>query len=202
MKVIGVTGGVGAGKSEVLGYIAEHWNVTVFDAFVVLYLVLRPVNSCYCAIFDLFGTEILKEDQTLDRELIAKIVFENKEMLAKMNGIVHPAVKEYIKKAIKREEENETNIFIVEAALLIEEKYDEICDELWYIYADEETRMERLKQNRGYSEEKCRSIFRNQLSEDEFSNHCDFEIDNSDDFEKTKEQIQQKMQRMQIEEVM
>lgn len=67
-------------------------------------------------------------------------------MLAKMNGIVHPAVKEYIKKAIKREEENETNIFIVEAALLIEDKYDEICDELWYIYADEETRMERLKQ--------------------------------------------------------
>ena len=52
------------------------------------------------------------------------------------------------------------------------------------------------------SEEKCRSIFRNQLSEDEFSNHCDFEIDNSDDFEKTKEQIQQKMQRMQIDEVM
>ena len=196
MKVIGVTGGVGAGKSEVLGYIAEHWNATVVEADEVGYLVMRPGKACYSAIVDLFGTEIVKEDQTLDRELIAKIVFEN------MNGIVHPAVKEYIKKAIKREEENETNIFIVEAALLIEDKYDEICDELWYIYADEETRMERLKQNRGYSEEKCRSIFRNQLSEDEFSNHCDFEIDNSDDFEKTKEQIQQKMQRMQIDEVM
>ena len=195
MKVIGVTGGVGAGKSEVLGYIAEHWNATVVEADEVGYLVMRPGKACYSAIVDLFGTEIVKEDQTLDRELIAKIVFENKEMLAKMNGIVHPAVKEYIKKAIKREEENETNIFIVEAALLIEDK-------LWYIYADEETRMERLKQNRGYSEEKCRSIFRNQLSEDEFSNHCDFEIDNSDDFEKTKEQIHQKMQRMQIDEVM
>ena len=191
MKVIGVTGGVGAGKSEVLGYIAEHWNATVVEADEVGYLVMRPGKACYSAIVDLFGTEIVKEDQTLDRE-----------MLAKMNEIVHPAVKEYIKKAIKREEENETNIFIVEAALLIEDKYDEICDELWYIYADEETRMERLKQNRGYSEEKCRSIFRNQLSEDEFSNHCDFEIDNSDDFEKTKEQIQQKMQRMQIDEVM
>ena len=192
MKVIGVTGGVGAGKSEVLGYIAEHWNATVVEADEVGYLVMRPGKACYSAIVDLFGTEIVKEDQTLDRE----------EMLAKMNGIVHPAVKEYIKKAIKREEENETNIFIVEAALLIEDKYDEICDELWYIYADEETRMERLKQNRGYSEEKCRSIFRNQLSEEEFSDHCDFEIDNSDDFEKTKEQIQQKMQRMQIDEVM
>ena len=177
MKVIGVTGGVGAGKSEVLGYIAEHWNATVVEADEVGYLVMRPGKACYSSIVDLFGTEIVKEDQTLDRELIAKIVFENKE-------------------------ENETNIFIVEAALLIEDKYDEICDELWYIYADEETRMERLKQNRGYSEEKCRSIFRNQLSEEEFSDHCDFEIDNSDDFEKTKDQIQQKMQRMQIDEVM
>ena len=127
MKVIGVTGGVGAGKSEVLGYIAEHWNATVVEADEVGYLVMRPGKACYSAIVDLFGTEIVKEDQTLDRELIAKIVFENKEMLAKMNGIVHPAVKEYIKKAIKREEENETNIFIVEAALLIEDKYDEIC---------------------------------------------------------------------------
>lgn len=202
MKVIGVTGGVGAGKSEVLGYIAGNWNATVVEADEVGYLVMRPGKACYSAIVDLFGVGILKEDETLDREQIAKIVFEDKEMLAKMNAIVHPAVKEYIRKAIKREEKNETDIFIVEAALLIEDKYDEICDELWYIYADEETRMERLKQNRGYSEEKCRSIFRNQLSEEEFSNHCDFEIDNSGDFKETKEQIQQKMQRMQIDETM
>ena len=160
MKVIGVTGGVGAGKSEVLGYIAGNWNATVVEADEVGYLVMRPGKACYSAIVDLFGAGILKEDETLDREQIAKIVFEDKEMLAKMNAIVHPAVKEYIRKAIKREEENETDIFIVEAALLIEDKYDEICDELWYIYADEETRMERLKQNRGYSEEKCRSSAR------------------------------------------
>ena len=83
--------------------------------------------------------------------------------------------------------------------MLIEDKYDEICDELWYIYADEETRTERLMKNRGYSEEKVKSIFANQLSEDEFSDHCDFEIDNSGDFEDTKEQI---MQRMQMYETM
>lgn len=202
MKIIGVTGGVGAGKSEVLGYIAAHWNATVVEADEVGYLVMRPGQECYKEIVKLFGTDILKDDQTLDREKIAEIVFEDKEMLKKMNQIVHPAVKEYIRKAIRREQENDTDLFIVEAALLIEDKYDEICDELWYIYADEETRMERLKQNRGYSEEKCRSIFANQLSEEEFSDHCAFEIDNSGDFEETKEQIQQKMQRMQIDETM
>ena len=179
MKVIGVTGGVGAGKSEVLGYIAEHWNATVVEADEVGYLVMRPGKACYSAIVDLFGTEIVKEDQTLDRELIAKIVFENKEMLAKMNGIVHPAVKEYIKKAIKREEENETNIFIVEAALLIEDKYDEICDELWYIYTREDIRRERLMASRGYSTEKVDRIFASQLTEEVYREHCRVVIDNN-----------------------
>ena len=195
MKVIGVTGGVGAGKSEVLGYIAGNWNATVVEADEVGYLVMRPGKACYSAIVDLFGAGILKEDETLDREQIAKIVFEDKEMLAKMNAIVHPAVKEYIRKAIKREEENETDIFIVEAALLIEDKYDEICDELWYIYADEEVRKERLIEGRGYSEKKVREIMANQLSEDEFSSHCDFEIDNSGDFEETKKQLDHRMKR-------
>lgn len=74
----------------------------------------------------------------------------------------------------------------MEAALLIEEKYDEICDELWYIYADEEVRKERLIEGRGYSEKKVREIMANQLSEDEFSSHCDFEIDNSGDLRKQK----------------
>lgn len=199
MKVIGVTGGVGAGKSEILNYIADNWNATVVEADEVGYLVMKPGKSCFAPIVELFGPGILQEDGTLDRTRIAQMVFEDKNLLEKLNAIVHPAVKKYIRKAIQREEENETDFFIVEAALLIEDKYDEICDELWYIYADEETRTERLKKNRGYSEEKIKSIFANQLSEDEFSEHCDFEIDNSGDFENTKEQI---MQRMQMYETM
>ena len=199
MKVIGVTGGVGAGKSEILNFIADNWNATVVEADEVGYLVMKPGKSCFAPIVELFGPGILQEDGTLDRTNIAEMVFEDKELLEKLNAIVHPAVKKYIRKAIKREAENETDFFIVEAALLIEDKYDEICDELWYIYADEETRTERLMKNRGYSEEKVKSIFANQLSEDEFSDHCDFEIDNSGDFEDTKEQI---MQRMQMYETM
>lgn len=199
MKVIGVTGGVGAGKSEILNFIADNWNATVVEADEVGYLVMKPGKSCFAPIVELFGPGILQADGTLDRTKISEMVFEDRSLLDKLNAIVHPAVKKYILKAIQREKENETDIFIVEAALLIEDKYDEICDELWYIYADEETRTERLMKNRGYSEEKIRSIFANQLSEDEFSEHCDFEIDNSGDFERTKEQI---MQRMQMYEIM
>lgn len=198
MRVIGITGGVGAGKSEILNFIAGNWDSTVVEADEVGYLVMRPGGSCFAAIVELFGPGVLKEDGTLDREKIAQMVFQDKELLEKLNGIVHPAVKTYIKKAIEREKSHETEIFIVEAALLIEDKYDEICDELWYIYADEEVRMERLMQHRGYSEEKIRGIFANQLSEDEFSAHCDFEIDNSGDFEATKEQIIQRMRKYEI----
>lgn len=199
MKVIGITGGVGAGKSEILNFIAANWNATVVEADEVGYLVMRPGKACFAPIVELFGPAILQENGTLNREEISRQVFEDKELLEKLNQIVHPAVKEYVKKAIQREQENDTDVFVVEAALLIEDKYDEICDELWYIYADEETRTERLMRNRGYSEEKIKGIFENQLSEDEFSEHCDFEIDNSGDFEETKEQI---MRRMQMYEIM
>lgn len=199
MKIIGVTGGIGSGKSEVLGIIAHSWNATVVEADEVGYLVMRPGKPCFAPIVELFGPEILKEDGTLNREEISRQVFQNQELREKLNQIVHPEVKKYIKKAIERERENETDIFVVEAALLIEDKYDEICDELWYIYADEETRLERLMKNRGYSEEKARSIFATQLSEEEFSSHCDYEIDNSGSMEDTKKQI---MQRIQMDEIM
>ena len=194
MKVIGVTGGVGAGKSEILTYIAENWDAAVVETDEVGYLVMRPGKSCFAPIVELFGPGILQEDGTLDRAKIAELVFRDKEMLEKLNAIVHPAVKRYIQKAIDRERALDTDIFIVESALLVEDKYNAICDELWYIYADEETRTERLMKNRGYSKEKIQSIFANQLSEDEFSEQCDFEIDNSGDFEDTKEQIKQRMQ--------
>ena len=194
MKVIGVTGGVGAGKSEILTYIAENWDAAVVETDEVGYLVMRPGKSCFAPIVELFGPGILQEDGTLDRAKIAELVFGDKELLEKLNAIVHPAVKRYIQKAIDRERELDTDIFIVESALLVEDKYNAICDELWYIYADEETRTERLMKKRGYSKEKILSIFANQLSEDEFSEQCDFEIDNSGDFEDTKEQIKRRMQ--------
>lgn len=194
MKVIGITGGVGAGKSEIKTYIARHWNAAAVEADEVGYLLMQPGKACFAPIVALFGPGILKEDGTLNREKIAEVVFKDKEMLEKLDQIVHPAVKNYIKKRIEKEREQETDIFIIEAALLIEDNYDEICDEMWYIYASEKSRMRRLKENRGYSEEKIQEIYANQLSEEEFNAHCDYEIDNSGDFEETIEQITQRMQ--------
>ena len=165
MKVFGITGGVGAGKSEVLTYLGQNYDATVIQADEAGYLVMLPGGECYGEIVKLFGRQITTETGELDRKRIAEIVFQDEEYV------------------------------FVEAALLIEEKYDEICDELWYIYADEEVRKERLIEGRGYSEKKVREIMANQLSEDEFSSHCDFEIDNSGDFEETKKQLDHRMKK-------
>lgn len=194
MKIIGVTGGVGAGKSQVLDYIEETGLAVIVKADEVGHQVMEPEGICYPAIVKLFGPNVVRSDGTLDRSAIAGEIFGNEPLREQLNAIVHPAVKTEIRGRIQQEHSKGTKYFVIEAALLIEDKYDEICDELWYIYAGEEIRRERLKKSRGYSDEKIDSIFASQLSEEVFRSHCDVIIDNSGVFSQTKEQIRQRMQ--------
>lgn len=193
MKIIGVTGGVGAGKSEVLNYIGNHYDAAVVEADEAAHLLMSPGRSCYDQVAELMGERVIREDGSLDRKLIAEIVYSDTKKLEQLNAIVHPAVKKYILKSIEREQKIGTEYFFVEAALLIEDKYDEICDELWYIYAGEGTRRNRLKAERGYSDERITAIMAKQLSDDEFYAHCDFQIDNGGSFENTEKQIELRM---------
>ena len=189
MKVFGITGGVGAGKSEVLTYLGQNYDATVIQADEAGYLVMLPGGECYGEIVKLFGRQITTETGELDRKRIAEIVFRDEEKLKALNAIVHPAVKRYIKKAIAAAEKAGTEYVFVEAALLIEEKYDEICDELWYIYTSEENRRARLKQSRGYSDEKISEMFESQLCENEYRRHCKVVIDNNGTTEETIAQV-------------
>lgn len=193
MRIIGVTGGVGSGKSAVLNYIEEHFDSRIVKADDVGHLLMMPGRACYEPVIQLFGEWIVKDDTSLNREAIASIVFEDGEMLKKLDDIIHPAVKKYILKEIEKSKKEETEFFFIESALLLEEKYDEICDEVWYIYCEKEVRMERLRRDRGYSDEKIESLMRNQLSEDEFEARCDFQIYNSEDVAHTHLQIERRM---------
>ena len=96
MKTIGLTGGVGAGKSTVLNYLKEHYDAFVIQADLVGHRVMEPGQSCYEPVIMLFGTEIIKEDKTLDRKKISDIVFCSEEKLKNLNAIIHPAVKQAI----------------------------------------------------------------------------------------------------------
>lgn len=180
MKIIGITGGVGAGKSSVLDYIQKNYNARVIMADLVAHRIEEPGQKCYYNIVETFGSNILNSDTTINRQKLAGIVFEDESKRLKLNTIVHPLVKEYIVNEINEEKNRgKIDFLIIEAALLLDDKYDLICDEVWYIYACEETRRARLKASRGYSDEKIDLIIQSQLKEKEFRNKCDKVIDNN-----------------------
>ena len=197
MKVIGITGGVGAGKSEVLRYIKELCNCRILIADEAAHILQEPGQPCYQPLIDLLGNEILQDDGQIDRKQMAKQIFigSKETLLPQVNAIVHPAVKKYILSEIEREKQaGAIDYFFIEAALLIEDGYVSICDELWYIYATQTVRAERLKKARGYSEEKIDGIMNSQSDEETFRRHCAVVIDNSGDLEETKKQLRQYLQ--------
>ncbi len=186
MKVIGITGGVGSGKSEVLKFLAEREGVVVCQADEVAKDFQRKGTKCFEEIVEHFGTDVVGKDGELNRKALADIVFRNKEELKCLNAIVHPAVEAHIKEWIQKEEEKGTKVFFLENALLLDLKHDELlCDEVWFIYTSDDVRTKRLKLARGYSDEKIEAIFRSQKSKEEFMEKCDRVMDNSRSFEET-----------------
>ena len=131
---------------------------------------MKPGTSCYDRLKQCFTEEdIYLPDGNFDKGKMAQVIFSNQEKREQLNAIVHPAVKEYVIQTAKQErEKGELDLLILEAALLIEEHYDEICEELWYIYTSEENREKRLMESRGYSKEKVHQIFNSQLKEEDY----------------------------------
>ena len=201
MKFIGITGGVGAGKSEILHYLETKDGVKVMLADEIAHELMLPGTECYQKLKDMFSDEdIWNEDGSFDRKKLAAVIFSDEKKRDALNGIVHPAVKKYIRTVADTERENGVlKILVLEAALLIEEHYDEICDELWYIYTSEENRRERLKLNRGYSDEKIDNIFASQLPESTYREVCKAEIDNNHLPEDAFCQIDELMKARQVE---
>lgn len=191
MKVIGLTGGVGSGKSQILEYLNDKYGATICQADKVARHLQKKDTECYEKIVAYFGEEILDDKKELDREKIADIVFSDKKKLEALNAIVHPAVKEEIKKKIRHEERKNTNLFVLESAILIEDHYGEICDELWYVYVKTDIRKNRLFYSRGYKEEKIEDIMASQLTKAEFMKECDRVIDNNGVFAETMIQVDQ-----------
>lgn len=198
MKIIGLTGGVGAGKSRFLTFLQEKYNAFVIQADLVGHLVMEPGMECYEPVIRLFGPEVIKEDKTIDRKRISDVVFVEKNKRELLNAIIHPAVKRYILKALEAERESGRALAVVEAALLLEDNYQEFCDEIWYVYASEDVRTARLMENRGYSEEKARGIMAAQKPDSFYRAHVDFVIDNSGSAEDAERQIMERLNTYEI----
>lgn len=198
MKIIGITGGVGCGKSRILQFIKENYRCQIVLADDVGFEVEQQGEDCYRQIVDTFGTDILNVSGDIDRAALARIVFSDEEKTKQINEIIHPAV---IARIHEKEEaarsEGNTDFFFIEAALLIECGFNSYVDEMWYIYSDISVRRERLKKARGYTDEKIDRIMALQLSEEEFRLNSDFVVDNSGSLEDTYEQIRTHMAKLQ-----
>lgn len=188
MKVIGITGGVGSGKSEVLNYLAQEYGAMVCQMDEVAKQLQRKGTVAFSKIVQEFGAQMVGEDGELDRAKLGSCVFADEEKLKKLNDIVHPEVLKWVRNDISEKEKEQCPYYIVEAALL-PEVGKELCDELWYIYTKESVRRERLKSSRHYTEEKITQMIASQPDEEAFREACGVVIDNSGIFEETKRQI-------------
>lgn len=193
MKIIGVTGGVGAGKSTVLNYLEKRYGAKLILADLVGHEVMEPGHEAYEQVVKVFGHEIVSEDKTIDRKALGAIVFADEKKRMILNRIIHPAVRQEILRRLEEAELSHLSYVVVEAALFLEENYDAFCDETWYIYTDEKIRRQRLKESRGYSDERIDQIFRSQKTHEEFQKRCLFMIDNNGSEEETFRQIDRRM---------
>ena len=197
MKVIGITGGIGSGKSRVLKYISEKQGVYILEADRLAERLMNKGERIYMAVTKAFGDEILNESGEINRAALAAIVFSDPDKLKLLNSLTHPAVREEIMDMIdladsgfiRNDRHEEIKLFFIEAALLIEEGYKAICDNMVFVYADRDVRIERLMDGRGYTREKCLAVMKNQKDDDFYRENSDIVIDNSYDFGMTERVI-------------
>ena len=192
MKVLGITGGVGSGKSEVFNYLREAYGAVVCQMDETAKRLQEKGTGCFRKIAEAFGPEIIGADGELDRKKLGARVFSDPEQLRLLNSIVHPEVLRSVSADIRKHTEEGTPLYVVEAALL-PDVGGELCDEIWYIYVSEEVRRERLKASRHYPDEKITDMIASQPSEETFRRACTAVIDNSGPFENTERQIGERL---------
>lgn len=191
MRVIGITGGVGAGKSRILDILKEEFGAHVIQADVVAKELEEPGQPGYKQLLETFGKGILSEDGTIDRTAFAEMIFSDELAIRQVNAIIHPMVWQTVKEQIAK---SHAALVAVEAALF-DERSREACEELWFVDTSEENRIRRLFKNRGYSREKSLSIMGNQPSRENFLDLADQVIDNNGTPEEVRRQIRQILKR-------
>ncbi len=185
MRVIGITGGVGAGKSRVLSVLKDEYQADIILSDEVAKELEEPGEEGYRQLKEEFGEQILASDGRIDRGNLAALIFRDQEALAKVNAIIHPITWEEVK---RRAAASDAPLVAIESALF-DEHSRELCEALWYIDTSEENRIERLMKSRGYSRQKCLDIMANQKDRSFFLKFCDAVIDNNGSIEEISSQL-------------
>ncbi|SHE43495.1 dephospho-CoA kinase [Caloramator proteoclasticus] len=188
MKIIGLTGGIASGKSTVSNYLILK-GLDVIDADLISREIYQVGEKAYRIVVDEFGKDILNEDLTINRKKLAQIVFSNNDQLKKLNEITHPIIFEKIKKRVYEINKMNKRVCIIDAALLFESNWYNICDIKWLVYVDKITQIKRLIERDKISEEDAVKRINAQMPIVEKIKLADFIINNSGDLRYTYEQV-------------
>ncbi|HBM79463.1 MAG TPA: dephospho-CoA kinase, partial [Clostridiaceae bacterium] len=181
MKIVGLTGGIACGKSTV-SKILKDLGAFIIDADMVAREVVRPGENAYKNILIRFGSGILNQDGTLNRKALGNIIFNDRYKLMLLNNITHPEIRRAVIDKLKKvKDEDKYNVIIIDAALLLEAKMDDIVDEVWLVYADLGTQIQRLVKRDNMTEKEARMRINSQMPVEEKMKRSDKIIDNSGD---------------------
>jgi dephospho-CoA kinase len=177
MKVIGLTGGIGSGKSTVSRILAELGAV-VMDADKVGHQAYQPGTETWKDVVAAFGKEVVAADGSIDRRKLGAIVFGDPEALKRLNQIVHPRMYDMMAEQIEEYRQQGVNVVVLDAAILIEANWTPLVDEVWVTVASEPTVVRRVRERTGLPEEQIRSRIRSQLSNEERKKQASVVISN------------------------
>lgn len=179
MFKIGLTGGIASGKSTVLTYFKDK-GIPYIDADIVAREVVEPGTEGLEAIVDAFGSNVLHDDGTLNREALGAIVFHNEEKRRQLNDCLKEHIRNRIMELTAYYESNRTAVLIYDIPLLIEGEWYTMMDEVWLVYVNESTQIERLMSRNGFSKKDALARINSQMRLDDKRSFADVIINNSD----------------------
>lgn len=198
MKVIGITGGVGSGKSVVIQLMVDKYKAYSISTDKIASELMKKGEKSYEKVVENFGTEILLPDGEIDRSKLAHIVFKSQAKILKLNSITHPLVREKVMNLIHTvKEESNYHYIVIETALPYEADLRSYCDVVWGVCSSYDVRKHRLQKTRGYSDERITDIFNKQLSNEEYEFYCDNIIENNGSLSELEEQLDRVISSMQ-----
>ena len=186
MHVIGLTGGIGSGKTAVSAILQEQ-GAEILNADLVGHQVYEPDRPAYDDIVSEFGPHVVADDGTIDRKKLGPIVFADPAKLARLNAITHPRIKEDMRQRLAELARSGTQVAVLEAALLFDAGWDDLADEVWVTVVDAQTAARRTSERSGIPvEQVLERIQKAQMASDERVRRSDVVIDTSGVLEDTR----------------
>ena len=190
MFVIGLTGGIGTGKTQV-SKLLEGLGAAIINADLLVHEAYRPHAETWAAVVEAFGEGILTPSGEVDRRRLSDIVFKDPGALRRLNAITHPRIKRMVEKGVARLREQGRDVVVVEAALLLEADWRPMFSELWVTTASEDQVIQRILGRNGLVEEAVRARIRSQMPQAERVKRADVVIDNSSSLTELTDRVRQ-----------